>query len=647
MDRVRRWIVTTIATLLTSAWMPQRKSTSCTIVIVGYSPDGMTVTVSLTAKARPSTKIARYELLWGDGTVDQGTNVPLLYPSHTYAQEGSYTLTLRVWDTKGGSAESSVAGRIVFSNSQAEPPAGGSDDYAFYCQGGYAGSGTVRMTDGTDDDVQAKIDLASNGDIICIPAGSYTWDEAVVWIDKDILIMGAGVGQAVITGTDQFHFFIHITDSARGGFRISGLTLKGSTIVDAVTISSISLAAVPTGRWRIDHIHQDSVDNAFDHGGVHVKGVNYGVVDHWTIDKLGGGIFMRHSFGLNSESPVELSVTSITRSGSTATATMPSAHGWSTGDYVTVWGANQSEYNITAPITVTGASTFTYTVSGTPATPATGTLMVRQETDKTRWPGNFASTIPTGFGTANFVFVEDCEFNAYRSDNFSDVYDSSAGGGRIVWRYNTHIGGNRIYNHWTRGKEVAAQVMEIYNNSFALGHTAFDPGHIIRIEGGTGLFYNNYSNYNGGAPFIILDDRRSGGFGGPDTGEDTVGTTWELCDGTHAWDGNAGDGAAPGWPCLGQIGRGWTSNTSFVNLAAGTVEQPSEPFYLWNNGTQVTCATGGACTESIFVFPDPSAYIKKTTHAVNGEVDYAEDSGAKPGYTAYTYPHPLVGQQWP
>lgn len=298
-------------------------------------------------------------------------------------------------------------------------------------------------------------------------------------------------------------------------------------------------------------------------------------------------------------------------------------------------------------ITVTGATTFTYTVGGSPPTPATGTIVARHQSDRTRWPGNFASTIPTGFGTNNFVFVEDSEFTAHSAVNFTDIYDSSAGGGRIVWRYNTHVGGNRFYNHWTRGKEVAAQVMEIYNNSFALMPGGFDPQQVARIEGGTGVFYNNYSNYNNGAPFIILDDRRSEGFGGPDVGEDTVGVTWELCDGTHAWDGNAGDMAAPGWPCLGQIGRGWTANTSLVNREAGTVEQPSEPFYLWNNGTQTTCATGGACTESIFVFPDPAAYIKKTTHAVNGEVDHVEDSGAKPGYTAYTYPHPLQSTPWP
>lgn len=63
----------------------------------------------------------------------------------------------------------------------------------------------------------------------------------------------------------------------------------------------------------------------------------------------------------------------ITRSGATATVTH-TAHDLTTGDYVDINGANENEYNGTHQITVTGANTYTYTVSGTPATPATGTI---------------------------------------------------------------------------------------------------------------------------------------------------------------------------------------------------------------------------------------------------------------------------------
>ncbi len=64
---------------------------------------------------------------------------------------------------------------------------------------------------------------------------------------------------------------------------------------------------------------------------------------------------------------------SITRSGSTATVTEAS-HGRAVSDVVKVSGATQSEYNVNAIVLTTpDANTWTYAVSGTPATPATGT----------------------------------------------------------------------------------------------------------------------------------------------------------------------------------------------------------------------------------------------------------------------------------
>ena len=70
--------------------------------------------------------------------------------------------------------------------------------------------------------------------------------------------------------------------------------------------------------------------------------------------------------------PGDVTVT-ITRSGSTATVTHTS-HGLSTNDKVVITGANQAEYNGVFTITNTGTNTYTYTVSGTPTTPATGTI---------------------------------------------------------------------------------------------------------------------------------------------------------------------------------------------------------------------------------------------------------------------------------
>jgi uncharacterized phage protein gp47/JayE len=64
----------------------------------------------------------------------------------------------------------------------------------------------------------------------------------------------------------------------------------------------------------------------------------------------------------------------ITRVGTTATATTSSNHNLATGLSITIAGASQSEYNKTATITVISETKFTYEVSGSPTTPATGTI---------------------------------------------------------------------------------------------------------------------------------------------------------------------------------------------------------------------------------------------------------------------------------
>lgn len=71
-----------------------------------------------------------------------------------------------------------------------------------------------------------------------------------------------------------------------------------------------------------------------------------------------------------------LSVSSITRVGTTATVTTAAPHTLLNGQSVIVAGAAQGGYNIRAQIAVTGASTFTYTVDGATVTPATGTITV-------------------------------------------------------------------------------------------------------------------------------------------------------------------------------------------------------------------------------------------------------------------------------
>lgn len=64
-------------------------------------------------------------------------------------------------------------------------------------------------------------------------------------------------------------------------------------------------------------------------------------------------------------------ISSITSVGTLATLTTATAHGLSTGDYVTISGVTPSNYNSSYAITVTGTTTFQYTMVSAPGGSAT------------------------------------------------------------------------------------------------------------------------------------------------------------------------------------------------------------------------------------------------------------------------------------
>jgi uncharacterized phage protein gp47/JayE len=72
----------------------------------------------------------------------------------------------------------------------------------------------------------------------------------------------------------------------------------------------------------------------------------------------------------------QLQVATLTRVGNTAILETVSEHLLYSGQSVTISGADQNDYNGTFTITVTGTREFTYEVENTPASPATGTILV-------------------------------------------------------------------------------------------------------------------------------------------------------------------------------------------------------------------------------------------------------------------------------
>jgi hypothetical protein len=84
-----------------------------------------------------------------------------------------------------------------------------------------------------------------------------------------------------------------------------------------------------------------------------------------------------HIIPVTTSPPESQSISGITRSGSTVTVTTSAEHGYIVDDFVTIAGADQTDYNGAQQIySVPSTTTFTFITTATPTTPATGTMTV-------------------------------------------------------------------------------------------------------------------------------------------------------------------------------------------------------------------------------------------------------------------------------
>lgn len=127
-------------------------------------------------------------------------------------------------------------------------------------------------------------------------------------------------------------------------------------------------------------------------------------------------------------------LTSITRSGTTATATF-NAHGYAADGLskIQISGANETEYNGTFTITNVTTNTFDFTVTGTPATPATGTIT--SVVAPLGWGKSFSGTnlaayrSNEGTSTRLYLRVDDTGTTTARARGYETMTDVNTGTG--------------------------------------------------------------------------------------------------------------------------------------------------------------------------------------------------------------------------
>ena len=133
---------------------------------------------------------------------------------------------------------------------------------------------------------------------------------------------------------------------------------KVSTPAVERILNADSLATVRAWGARIDG-HPCYILTLVGSGVTLVLDASTGIWHEWSTLTIGSSV----------------SVSSITRDGTTATVTCATAHGISDGDPVTIAGAAQTDYNGTFQAAYVSATVFAIEVENSPTTPATGTIL--------------------------------------------------------------------------------------------------------------------------------------------------------------------------------------------------------------------------------------------------------------------------------
>jgi hypothetical protein len=461
-----------------------------------------------------------------------------------------------------------------------------------------AGATTINASSASQSDVTAAIASAADGDTVTIPSGTATWTRTLS-VTKAITIQGAGVGVTIIKDGVQSGQLIAWSLAAGFASRLTGIEFQDG--------GRLNTANAPSGIIHVDGNNTDGSRFRFDHckwgdlKGYFVTDTVIGVIDHNEI--LTGNRTRQWLYPYGSR--------------------------WN--------GGNNGD-------------------------------------------GSWAA--PANYGSGDFLFIED---NTFICSSPSQIIDVLAGG-RITFRHNIMRGGI-TGNHGTEsgGRMRSSRAMDIYSNLIDnLNVTKFVAGN----RGGSELFHDNtIVNSCGALAENDLSTHRMFWKWSP----------WGAADGTNGWDKNAA--GAPFFSGTANItgnlsvtvnGANWMPNQwagytikknsgghSFIRgnnantinfadsggygpnlaFAAGdgftinkvdlALDQPGagvtpllygdsprpprnwnqaiEPCYSWSNTND-----GQPFNSFLSYYPN----IKQGVHYFNNT--------PMPGYTPYTYPHPLT-----
>jgi hypothetical protein len=235
----------------------------------------------------------------------------------------------------------------------------------------------------------------------------------------------------------------------------------------------------------------------------------------------------------------------------------------------------------------------------------------------------------SAIGTAHNVFIEDNTITNTSVTSGNEMFFQIWWAGRVVLRYNTIHNMTIDVHDYRDGSQRGGRSWEVYENTW-VWDTGFDL-EWMNFRGGTGVVYNNT---------LTGDTVQAHGI--HLMAYSAIGYVSPICcayspDYLFTMD-NIGRGQFSGTKTAGD-----TSLATDCSLAhRPNWTETLEPAYFWNNtrnGSAASISVDGMTNDSGTLSACGAVQNESTVIQLNR--DYYT-SGARPGYSAYTYPHPLV-----
>lgn len=390
-------------------------------------------------------------------------------------------------------------------------------------------SAATLASDGSRDDVLAKVNAAAIGDTVTIPSGTFEWTSGVI-VTQAITLQGLGtvttdvLGKATVCGTK-------IQCSVAGAVLTVNLVADRTTRITAIefikgsTYSSQESAVVVYGlntdnrRLRMDHC----VWNQLDHWAGTFDTV-LGVIDHFTVSAKNGGLFIIDGASWDGTQGV-----STYGNGSWA-----EGENYGTDQFLFFEdGTFAGEFcRSSSTVTVAASGTVTFTVPAGLESSAGVPLAAGYPITATSWDTatgkpdhNFymAGTVSSYSGTTLVMAPTSADgagtAKSYWTLSYFNTGFDGQFGGRAVLRNNVFFNAS-WQNHGLEASHTrGGRVIEFYTNWMVGNKTA---NNVLFFRSGTGLVHNNHiTNQQTASPTFSLLNYSSAQdmcvpFGGPD-----------------------------------------------------------------------------------------------------------------------------------